>query len=573
MATTDFKVSGSNNKAPFTLTLHRGEGMTLLAMNWRKGEPPADLVGFAIEYRVPGGDRFFPVKNRLAFRGVDGKLNPNALSTRLSPIQKFRWVHFPRDGGNTGTTLPFTYRVMPVFMDTGGSLSYGEVQEADIHLQRETVPGQLNVSFTRGFVSSQAFVDRYQKFGPVSEILPANAAEGLDFKPTHPKADEALSWMGFEARAAILDVLDQAIADPKAEVKVIAYDLNLPEVVGRLEKLGPRLQIIIDDSGDHGEDGSAENAAAARLAKTAGADHVQRQHVLNLQHNKMIVVAGKKAKLVSCGSTNFSWRGFYVQANNAVILKGDTPVKVFGDAFDQYWLQPANQFGQSASAANWTALALGDIKPQVTFSPHAKANARLQGIADDMATTQSSLLYSLAFLYQTSGPVRDAIKTLMAKDVFIYGMSDRKVGGLELDIPGGNRRPVFPDALGKDAPPPFSAEPTGGGGIRMHHKFVVIDFDKPTARVYLGSYNFSGPADLQNGENLLMIKDRRVATAYMVEALRLFDHYRFRIAQDDAATAQRELVLQTPPRTRHEKPWWFDDYHDPIKIKDRLLFA
>jgi phosphatidylserine/phosphatidylglycerophosphate/cardiolipin synthase-like enzyme len=42
-------------------------------------------------------------------------------------------------------------------------------------------------------------------------------------------------------------------------------------------------------------------------------------------------------------------------------------------------------------------------------------------------------------------------------------------------------------------------EPTGGGGIRMHHKFVVIDFDKPTARVYLGSYNFSSPADIKNG--------------------------------------------------------------------------
>ena len=45
----------------------------------------------------------------------------------------------------------------------------------------------------------------------------------------------------------------------------------------------------------------------------------------------------------------------------------------------------------------------------------------------------------------------------------------------------------------------------------MHHKFVVIDFDKPTARVYMGSYNFSTPADTKNGENLLLIRDRRIA--------------------------------------------------------------
>lgn len=34
--------------------------------------------------------------------------------------------------------------------------------------------------------------------------------------PTHPKADEALQWMGFEARSAILEVLDAAITDQTA---------------------------------------------------------------------------------------------------------------------------------------------------------------------------------------------------------------------------------------------------------------------------------------------------------------------------------------------------------------------
>jgi hypothetical protein len=51
--------------------------------------------------------------------------------------------------------------------------------------------------------------------------------------PTHPEAAKALAWMGFEARQALLDVLDAAIADHKAKVCVIAYDLNEPEVVSR----------------------------------------------------------------------------------------------------------------------------------------------------------------------------------------------------------------------------------------------------------------------------------------------------------------------------------------------------
>jgi hypothetical protein len=44
-----FQVIGTNSAALFTLKLHRGDGMFLLAVNWKKGEPPNDFVGFAIE--------------------------------------------------------------------------------------------------------------------------------------------------------------------------------------------------------------------------------------------------------------------------------------------------------------------------------------------------------------------------------------------------------------------------------------------------------------------------------------------------------------------------------------------
>ena len=53
----DFQVTGSNAAALFTLKLHRGDGMALLAMNWKTGKPPKDFVGFAIEYKEPDGTR------------------------------------------------------------------------------------------------------------------------------------------------------------------------------------------------------------------------------------------------------------------------------------------------------------------------------------------------------------------------------------------------------------------------------------------------------------------------------------------------------------------------------------
>ncbi|WP_372784194.1 phospholipase D-like domain-containing protein [Phenylobacterium sp.] len=573
MAATDFQVTGKVAKAPFTLKLHRGEGMCLLAMNWRDGpQPPADFVGFAIEYCEPGDNRYWPVSNRLAFPGLDGKLNPNTLSSKLSPIQKFRWVHFPLNAEKAGA---FTYRVTPVFMNPAGVLSYGVAQHAQIVLARETVAGELNVAFTRGLISSQAFVDRYAKTNAeMATLLPATAAAGLTFVPTHPKAQEAYDWMGFEARRSVIALLDAAVADPTAQVRAVAYDLNEPEIVDRLVSLGPRLMAIVDNSGDHGKAGSAENAAAERLAASAGAANVKRQHMGSLQHNKFIVVGGTVNQAI-CGSTNFSWRGFFVQANNAVTLTGATAVAAFQDAFTAYFASDAvNAFGATASA-KWRNLGLAGVTAKVAFSPHAASNALLQTVADDISqNTTSSLLYSLAFLYQTKGAIRDAIEAITGRnDRFVYGMSEHKVSGLDVQKPDGNVAAVYPSALTKNLPPPFKPEPTGGKGIRLHHKFIVIDFDKPTARVYLGSYNFSKVADLSNGENLLMIADRRVVTAYAVEALGLFDHYHFRVVQAQAKGKAQPLTLKLPPRAPGELPWFADDYAVPYKIRDRELFS
>jgi phosphatidylserine/phosphatidylglycerophosphate/cardiolipin synthase-like enzyme len=572
----DFQVNGRNAAALFTLKVHRGDGMSLVAMNWKNGKPPEDFVGFAIEYQEPGGQKFFALKNRLSFPGASDEVNPNRLSTRLSPIQMFRWVHFPRNAELPGE---FVYRVSPVFMNHLGELSYGEPQDARIELRRETYPGVLNVAFTRGFVSSQAFVDRFvsAKDG-ISTLLPKKADDGLNFVPTHPKAAEALTWMGFEARQAILDVLDEGIRDKKAQVRVVAYDLNEHDFVSRLEQLGNRLKIVIDDSGDHGAAESAETQAEGRLKASAGDDHVRRQHMGNLQHNKTIVVDGPKVQAVVCGSTNFSWRGFFVQSNNAVVLRGKTAVKPFLAAFEDYLQnQDVAGFGKTASA-RFSDLKLKGIDAQVAFSPHSSQNALLTKIALDIGEqATSNVFYSLAFLFQTEGAIKEAIKKVTANDaIFVYGISDRKVGGLDLQKPDGNVAPVFPAALTKNLPEPFKSEPTGlsgNVGTRMHHKFVVIDFDKPTARVYLGSYNFSTPADVQNGENLLIIRDRRIAVSYVVEALRIFDHYHFRVVQLEAKAAKKKLQLAKPPQKPGDKPWWTAYYTEARKIRDRELFA
>lgn len=565
----DFILTGKNEKAVFSLKVYRGDGMVLLAMNWKKGRPPRDFVGFSIEYKEPDGDRYYALKNRLSFLNQDGTVCKAAKSSLLSPFQMFRWVHFPRNADKNGA---FVYVVKPVFMNYYDELSYGEEQRVEVVLHRETYPDCLDVAFTRGFISSQAFVDRYSDGGGVAALLPKDSKSGIDFVPTHPKASAALSWMGFEAVEALLRLLDEAIADRTAEVRVVAFDLNLPAVLERFIQLGERLSIIIDDSAEHNEHDSAESIAFERLlSSTKG--KAKRQHMGQLQHNKTIVVNGSKVKAAVCGSTNFTWRGLYVQSNNVVVVGGEEAIKPFWDAFDNYWNCSTPKFGKTSSSL-WNNLNLPGIDAQVSFSPHSKDNALLDTIAADVAGTESSLFYSLAFLSQTTGSLKEEIVRVLEKDdVFVYGISDKRMGGLNLQKPNGNLMPVYPQAISKNMPEPFKSEPTGGGGTRMHHKFIVIDFDKPTARVYLGSYNFSTTADRKNGENLLLIRDRKVAISYMIEALRIFDHYHFRVNLAQAEESNMRLFLSKPPCANNEKAWWEKFYTDPKKIKDREMFG
>jgi hypothetical protein len=541
-------------------------------MNWKQDTPPNNFVGFAIEYMAPGGTQFYALQNRIAFPGANGQIQPNTMSSRLSPFQKFRWIHFPSNAGTPGI---FTYRVTSCFMDNKGVLSYGDFQEAGIELEAETYPGELNICFTRGFISSQAFVDDFGTNGGVGTILPTSANAGITFQSTDPKEEAALTWMGFEARAAILNTLDAAIADTTAQVRVAAYDFNDPEIVDRLEQLKDRLKIIIDDSGSHKPATASETKAAAMLTSSAGADNVQRQHMGDLQHNKSIVVNGDTTKIAIGGSTNMSWRGLYVQNNNAVVLQGPNAVQIFGDAFDNLWSNPNNPGGFDATAsADWNDLGFSDVNVQVTFSPHSTSNAKLQEIATDISSSQSSLFYSLAFLYETKGVVRDAITKVTGEDnVFVYGLSDKTVGGLNIQMPSGNAPIAFPAALMQDVPPPFNTEATGGSGTRLHHKFVVIDFNTPSARVYTGSYNFSIAADTKNAENLFVIRDQRVATSFAVEAVAMFDHYAFR---DSEAKAKDDspLELKVPPAAESDtKPWWDKYWSDKTEERDRELFG
>lgn len=572
----------SASKDGFHLKLWRGERMCLVGMDVDAPEP--DFVGFAIEVLHPGGTKFEPLRNRLAFSYPAGsKVNGDVqfLSTE-APFQKFRWVHFPYDPIDG----LYSYRVTKMHMPVEGPLVAGTQLVATINLNPVTHPGFLDIGFTRAFASSQAYRD---KFGNRDDILPATNAVGLDFAPPFDPAtasdDNPYSWLGFEAAAIVQSLVDEAVADTTLTMDFFAYDLNLGWLVDRLEKLGPRLRAVIDDSPkDHNQPDGAEGKASARLM-TSTNGQVRRMHFQGLQHNKVIILRRNGvAQRVLLGSTNFSYRGFYIQANNALLFSDPGIAGLFGDYFEAAFQNPET-FTGSAMAKKWFAFTSPD-KPtvQIALSPHPDNELGLTpvGAAIDQAT--SSVFFSIAFLNITkSGSVRKALDRLATRPLFSYGVVDQAGKALNVHKPDGTIGVVDFAYLAKNAPPPFGAEWQGGKGINLHNKFVVTDFGLPTAKVFTGSSNLSPSGESGNGDHLVMIQDPVVATAYAIEAVRLFDHLHFRSKMSEAKVkpkgakpaASAALKLARPVALSGATEAWFDRYYevDSQYLHDRLLFG
>ncbi|HEY3898199.1 MAG TPA: phospholipase D-like domain-containing protein [Chthoniobacter sp.] len=567
-----------------TVKLWRGERTALIGMD--VDEPEDDLVGFAIEVIEPGTKSFAPLLNRLNFsysqpasKAVDGFKN---FPSTQAPFQKFRWVHFP-PAAKGGT---YTYRVTKMHMPTDNKVVAGTAITLDIALDPVIYQNFLDVGFTRNFASSQAYADKY-KNNP--NIIPGGGADPLKFQKV---AGDVYQWLGFEAYELIFGILDEVVKDKTLSLDFFGYDVNEPDIVSRLQKMGGRLRAIIDDSGEHKPATSPESQVANLLMGTTDGN-VKRMHFSGLQHNKVLIVKknGKPLKVLF-GSTNFSFRGIYIQANNALVLYAPEAAQFFANYFELAF-NGQRGFTKDPMFSKWNLVPVQSKPPvHLCFSPHSDPNLSLNPVAAAIDQASSSVFFAIAFLSQMkSGPTYDAINRLMDKDVFSYGISNRK-GGLNVKKPDGSIGLVDFEYLAKTAPEPFKTEWSGmakgttatgskksAPGITEHNKFVVTDFSLPTAKVFSGSSNLSVSGEKKNGDNLVMIEDSRVATSYAIEAIRIFDHLHFRSLMQTSRNQTKSeqvktLTLQKPEAISGQPTWFAPFYKEGGQLaKDRILFA
>jgi len=184
-----------------TLKLYRGEDMVLLAFDIDDSLKKPDFIGFGIQYFIGNATQPRDVFNFLTFKRVrlaaKAAKKDIALGERTSmrsPIQMFRWAHVPSvplDGN-------VTYQVSAMFWNGDKPPLVKATTRATIDANRSTRGTFLNLGFTRGFASSQAYE---RNFPNQRKVMPPVGKPQLDFVTAPFEGDrKPYPWLDFEAR-------------------------------------------------------------------------------------------------------------------------------------------------------------------------------------------------------------------------------------------------------------------------------------------------------------------------------------------------------------------------------------
>lgn len=564
-------------KNGFSLKAYQGAQMTLLALDIDQQPASGTFAGFTIEYTGPNGTRT-PLKNLLNFAGTDG-----VTSSEISPFQTFKWVHFP--GSYSQTPVPmgnWTYHATPRFFDASQNLvPIDPSNRIDVTIPvGDFAKGGLEVGFTRAFLKSQAYAEHFgakTKLKPTGDWLfdtskKAGTKNGHDFT-----YEDMYIWLGYTARRQVYEMLDAALSDSTMSVELFAYDMNDPGTAKRCLELAAkgRIRIILDNAALHSTQGtkvSREDNFEARFrsVSVAGSD-IFRCKFSRYAHCKIIILKKNGAAFrVLTGSTNFAVTGLCVNANHVLIFDRPDVAKYYSDVFNNVWMvgKAAPFVTTSFSTTTKAFSGSGLPRTEVTFSPHdpTRAAAVLDAItAEVQKAATKSVLFAVMEMGDTStGTLIKALRDLHKDDtVYTYGVTDNSSGDISLYKPG-RKNGLLIDAkkATRELPPPFKEEANLGLGHAIHHKFVITNFNKTSAKVWCGSSNLALGGEKQNSDNLLCIKDQDVAIAFAIEAMRLTDHYNFR--------SVRETDIGQPnqkPKTLDKTGAWVNKFFDPTDIR------
>jgi len=515
---------------PVVIRVYTSPTLVLLAYDWPEGDRRADFLGFAIQRR-PGfnGEQVSWLPNRIGFDGP--KPDQSDFQSNQAPIQKFYWWDARIDTNDRGQT--FSYTVIPVTgKKTALVLDNAEAKEVTVMIPQVTEHG-ITTHFNRAVVSSQAFSQRFPEL------------------KTDADQKAARAWLANGLEQAVPQFLGAAAGK---DIEGAIYHLTDDSwILPALQHYGGSVSLVYHDTGnDH-----VSQPAIQKLIDSGRpqSNFTPRTHA-NIMHDKFLVRVGSAdhAEAVLLGSANFTPEGLSVQANVLHAFESPSLAACYLQRKRLLNGNPALADTQKSQTGWSQPLTVGDARVRAFFPPERKDDRiSLDTIITAIQKAQHSVLLcaydptdeallNAAFAAGDKGrmmlalvnrvpktaPTGDPSRSDVAASIAIYNRST-EVG----DVQG------FASFRAGDSPTGFAPErilwPKENPKImvRIHHKFVVIDAEGDNPIVYTGSANFSNNALHKNDENLIEITQcPRIAAMYLAEFLRLYEHYRARIAYE-----------------------------------------
>jgi phosphatidylserine/phosphatidylglycerophosphate/cardiolipin synthase-like enzyme len=591
-----------------SLKAYRGDAKTLLAFNLPQAKAK-NLAGFTVQIS-PEGQQPYYLQNNLRFKdpskhAQDAKLPAN--SSFNAPIHKFRWVHVPGSlqQGTRPFFGPYTYTVTPRYFDDKGSM-----QPIDTKLSAAVkvdvgpfAKGVIEAGFTRGFTQSQAFVHHFglkAVFRPKGKdlLFDTSQVSGKDNAGNDYTFADEYEWLGFTARSKIFDLANEVLQNKKLRLDVFAYDLNEPDLMAiflALAKQG-RIRVILDNAAlHHAQPPKPEDQFEALFTKAAKKPAaILRGKFGRYAHDKVLIISDDKGAIkVLTGSTNYSVTGLYVNSNHVLVFNDAKVAAAYEQIFQVVWDGKASlSFNKAPEASQVFSFAGSGLpKTEITFSPHQPAEAKknldnmVARIDQEQKQSNGSVLFAVMGLDKGTGPVLPALRELHANEtIFSYGISDTP-GGIFLYSPRKKTGALVSGKPGTTTlPPPFDQVPSVGIGHQVHHKFIVCGFNGPNPVVYCGSSNLAEAGEAANGDNLIAIHDKDIATVFAIEALLLVDHFDFLDRSATQAKTPKDKVKAVASKQQQavNAGWflstsdrWVQPYFDAndLHFVDRQLFG
>jgi phosphatidylserine/phosphatidylglycerophosphate/cardiolipin synthase-like enzyme len=550
--------------------------LVLLAFDWPDGKDREDFLGFAIK-RTPG---FFDaagrerdagswLPNRITFKGAVPDTQQDAPSNE-APIQKFMWWDARIDPPDRQKA--FTYGVYPVT----GTPDAPKLVEADKAECRVTLPAHIEANvgtwFNRAVVSSQAFTRKVN-------ALHLAAGES----PTPEQALRLRTWLANDLQDTFDVVLSRARRAAAAVYHLTDPLWAIPAFDAFGKERGKASLAIVYDSHTVREQGKPPAPSPNQPAVDALSDVVtfaprDKTHIM---HNKFVVADDGNGKAfparVLTGSANFTTEGITEQANVLHLFESPELATLYSNRAASLAGNPSIADTAKLTPGWSDAVQVGTAQVRVCFSPEPKTSrTQIDTIVEAIGRAKHSVSFCL--FMPTDAPLRDACFSAGDKGLMMFGLvnhisaksadeadaaqkdgqtgSTTELANMALYHRSRDHRDVIDAEYFSPATVPAGFEPElrlfpgekapGYAPVIIHHKFLVIDAEGPDPVVYSGSANMSNNSEHFNDENLLEIRDRRIAAIYLAEFLRLYEHYRARaiaIDQKKKGTHQR-LILQ-----------------------------